>query len=110
MERFWPNLATLALAAAGIALSANTSPPQGKTTIALPPDTGPSLKPGPGVEVAQRYCTQCHSTAYVAIQPALTATQWTAEVTKMQKSYGAPIPADAATTIVQYLTMEYGKQ
>lgn len=101
--------ATLALAGAGIALSANSAPPQEKTTIALPPDTGPTFKPGPGVEVAQRYCTVCHSTAYVAIQPPFTATQWTAEVTKMQKTYGATIPADAVSTLVEYLTAEYGK-
>jgi sulfite dehydrogenase (cytochrome) subunit B len=99
----------VASATVGIALSANTTPPQGKTTIALPPDTGPTFKPGPGVEAAQRYCTICHSPAYVAIQPPFTAAQWTAEVTKMQKTYGAPIPPDAVATLVEYLSAAYGE-
>jgi hypothetical protein len=105
----WFFFLALAFAGAAVALSANVTPPEGTTTIALPTDASPSFKPGPGVETAQRYCLTCHSSAYVAIQPALTAAQWTAEVTKMQRTYGAPIPADAVATLVQYLTTEYGK-
>jgi sulfite dehydrogenase (cytochrome) subunit B len=86
---------------------ANPKPPTGTTTIALPVDTA-TFKPGPGSEIAQKYCATCHSPAYVAMQPPLKAAQWTAEVAKMQKVYGASIPADAAATIVQYLTAEYG--
>jgi mono/diheme cytochrome c family protein len=99
----------VAAAGAGIALSANTTPPQGKTTIAFPPDARPTFKPGPGVEKAQQYCAVCHSPAYVAIQPPFTAAQWTAEVTKMQKTYGAPIPPEQVAPLVEYLTAEYGK-
>ena len=98
----------LAVAGAGAAVSANAPPPEGTSTITLPSDTA-SFKPGPGVENVQRYCQTCHSPAYVAMQPPLTAAQWTAEVTKMQKVYGAPIPADSIAPIVQYLTAEYGK-
>jgi mono/diheme cytochrome c family protein len=98
---------TLALAGAGIAMAANAKPPAGTATIALPIDTA-TFKPGPGVEAARQYCATCHSPAYVAMQPLLKAAQWTAEVAKMQKVYGAPIPPDAAATIVQYLTAEYG--
>lgn len=109
MKPLWLLLMIIALTGAGIALSANATPPQGKTTIALPPDAGPTFKPGPGVERAQQYCTTCHSTAYVAIQPPFTAAQWTAEVTKMKKTYGAPIPPDAVAPLVEYLTTAYGK-
>jgi|SRR6516165_9002405 hypothetical protein len=101
-------LLLLLLTGAGAAISANAAPPAGTTTIALP-SVGPSFKPGPGVAAASEYCTTCHSPAYVAIQPPFTAAQWTAEVTKMRRVYGAPIPDDAAATIVQYLTTEYGK-
>jgi len=102
-------VASLACIATGVALSANVSPPSGTTTIALPGDLGPSFKPGPGVALVQQYCVTCHSSAYVAMQPQLTAAQWTTEVTKMQHAYGAPIPADAVAPLVQYLTSEYGK-
>lgn len=98
----------IALAGAGIALSANATPPGNVTTIALP-SIGPTFKPGAGAEAAQEYCITCHSPAYVAIQPPLTATQWTAEVTKMQRVYGAPIPDDAVAPLVEYLKTEYGK-
>jgi len=105
----WLLFLLLALAGAGAALSANVAAPQGTTTVALPPDVGPTFKPGPGAGVARQYCTNCHSPAYVANQPPLAAAQWTAEVTKMQRAYGAPIPSDAASTIVRYLTAVYGK-
>lgn len=108
MKRLWL-LFALALVGAGVALAANAGPPTGTTTIELPGNVGPTFKPGPGVDVVQEHCTECHSPAYVAIQPPLTATQWTAEVTKMRKAYGAPIPDDAAGTIVQYLTAEYAR-
>jgi hypothetical protein len=109
VKRQWFFFLMLAFGGAGVAMSANAAPPEGTMTIALPPDPGPSFKPGPGVEAAQRYCISCHSSAYVAIQPALTAAQWSAEVTKMVRVYGAPVPEDAAATIAQYLTAEYGK-
>lgn len=99
----------LGCAAALLAISASAAPPEGTVTIELPGDTGPAFKPGPGIEVAQRYCITCHSSAYVAIQPRLTAAQWTAEVTKMQHAYGAPIPQDAVPALVAYLTAAYGK-
>jgi sulfite dehydrogenase (cytochrome) subunit B len=106
----WLLFVTLALAGAGIALSANpAAPPRGTATIALPADVGPTFKPGPGVETARENCTTCHSSAYVAIQPPLTAKQWAAEVTKMQKAYGAPISAGAVASLVNYLATEYGK-
>jgi hypothetical protein len=109
VKSWWPLFLGLAFVGGGVALSANATPPQGTTTIALPRDVGPTFKPGPGVATAQQYCTICHSSAYVAIQPAMTAAQWSAEVTKMQHAYGAPIPDAAAAIIVRYLAAEYGK-
>jgi len=83
-------------------------PPKAVVTIALPSDEHFTFKAGPGAEATQRYCLTCHSSAYVSTQPPLTKAQWTAEVTKMRKAYGAPIPDDAASTIVDYLTATYG--
>ena len=110
MKRLWLIFAGLALTGAGVAVAAGTAPPQGTTTISLPQDVGPTLKPGPGVETVQTRCTICHSPAYIPLQPPLTAAQWTAEVTKMQKVYGAPITPEEATTVEEYLVTEYGKQ
>ncbi len=77
-------------------------------TITLPPDAR-SFGPGPGQSVAQANCTICHAADYVYTQPPLTADQWRAEVTKMQKVYGAPIDAAAVDTLVTYLVGQNGK-
>jgi len=104
------SIAYLALAGAVFAGAvAAAPPPKAAVTISLPGDAGFAFKPGSGVEGAQRYCLTCHSSAYVSTQPPLTKTQWTAEVTKMRKAYGAAIPDDAASAIVDYLTATYGK-
>ena len=110
MRPLWIFFVAVALVGAGVALAASPSPPSGTVTIALPRDVGPTFKPGPGIELVRQNCAECHSPAYVAMQPTLSATQWTAEVTKMRKAYGAPISDDAAAAIVQYLTAAYGKK
>lgn len=76
-------------------------------TITLPSE-GALLKPGPGAEDANAFCLACHSADYVETQPPLGREFWQATVTKMQKVYGAPIPDDKATSIVDYLTRAYG--
>ena len=38
----------------------------------------------------------------------MTRQVWEAEVTKMIKAYGAQVPPDDATKIVDYLTTNYG--
>ena len=108
MKALWICIAAFAFVGTGLALAQSALPPSGTVTIALPRDVGPAFKPGAGVDVARQNCTSCHSAAYVAIQPPLSPAQWTAEVTKMRKVYGAPISDDAAATIVQYLVSEYG--
>jgi cytochrome c5 len=100
--------ASLSVIGVGVAIAANAAPPQGTVTIEMPSDRGMSFKPGLGVEIAQRYCLTCHSSAYVSIQPRLTTAQWTAEVKKMKNAYGAPIPDDQVSTLVTYLATEYG--
>jgi len=77
----------------------------------LPPETA-VLAPGPNLSVAQANCLGCHSADYITTQPRALPNPkafWTAEVTKMQKAYGAPIASSDAPAIVDYLVSVYGK-
>jgi mono/diheme cytochrome c family protein len=66
------------------------------------------LKPGPGLEAAQSNCTACHSADYLAMQPPKRGKAfWDAEVTKMIKTYGAPIAEADAKAIADYLAQAY---
>jgi cytochrome c5 len=79
-------------------------------SITLPPDHPyGDLKAGPGQDVTERACRNCHSTDYVVMQPPGDARQWEGVVTKMIKVYGANISAEEARTITQYLTTQYGR-
>lgn len=76
--------------------------------ITLPPETA-ALKPGAGSDLASKQCLTCHSADYVSTQPpGKPLAFWKAEVEKMKKVYGAPIPDDEIDPIAQYLTREYG--
>lgn len=82
--------------------------PQRKS-ITLPDDNAVAkLPPGPGVEKARAYCSICHSTDYIVRQPKMDAAHWQAEVKKMITVYGAPISAEDAKTISDYLSSAYG--
>lgn len=76
-------------------------------TIHLPPATG-SFKNAPGVALANAQCLTCHSIEYVRMQPPLSLKAWTAEVVKMKKFYGAPIPTNVIPAIAYYLAVNYG--
>jgi len=67
----------------------------------------PELAAGEGRVEVQSFCMTCHSTRYITMQPALPAATWDAEVTKMIKAYGAPIPEDTAKKITAYLQAHY---
>jgi mono/diheme cytochrome c family protein len=76
-------------------------------TYELPPETA-VLKPGAGVEVAQNNCLACHSVDYIAMQPPKKGKAfWDAEVTKMNKTYHAPIDEADAKAISNYLAQTY---
>ena len=67
------------------------------------------LKPGPGHDETLNNCGVCHSVDYIRMNsPFLTGDQWRAEVTKMRKTYGAPIEAADAEIIIRYLATTYG--
>jgi sulfite dehydrogenase (cytochrome) subunit B len=79
-------------------------------SITLPPDPPyATLRPGAGVEAAQRSCALCHSTDYIVMQPHGDLKQWDGVVTKMIKVFGAPVNDTDAKTIAEYLAREYGK-
>jgi hypothetical protein len=71
------------------------------------PTYGPTLAPGDGSREINLYCNVCHSPNYITMQPPLPADIWAAEVTKMQKTYGAVIPEEATKKIVSYLQTNY---
>ena len=70
-----------------------------------------ALKDGPGLAAFQANCNSCHSLDYVVMNsPFLDRAGWDAAVTKMIKVYGAPISADDAKAITDYLASAYGKK
>ena len=79
--------------------------------ITLPPET-PKLveSPLPGYALAQSMCLTCHSADYLKMQPVSSRTWWHGNVTKMQKTFGAPIPDDAVAPLVEYLVKTYGNE
>jgi len=93
-----------ALAAFGLAL-AQAAP----VSYKLPEETA-AFKPGPNLETVQNNCTACHSADYISTQPRNVKSKrdfWLAEVTKMIKSYGAPIDDADVPKIVDYLAATY---
>src|ERR1700680_3387978 len=90
---------------ANVCLSADAT-----NNIALPPETA-RLKPSPlpGYGIAIQKCGICHSADYINLQPpGLSLTQWTAEMSKMQHVYGAPIDEAEINLLAIYLTSTYG--
>lgn len=78
--------------------------------IKLPAETA-VLRPSelPGYTIALQKCGICHSADYINLQsPHMSLTQWTAEMTKMQHSYGAPIDETEIKLLGVYLTTTYG--
>lgn len=72
------------------------------------PEVTLSFRPGPGMETAQNNCITCHSADYISTQPPnMGKAFWEAEVTKMIKSYHAPVSEADAKTIADYLARTY---
>jgi cytochrome c5 len=66
------------------------------------------LADGPNRDKVNRHCGICHGTEYIPMQPKLSKAQWTAAVTKMVKTFGAPVPQEDADRIIDYLATAYG--
>jgi mono/diheme cytochrome c family protein len=81
--------------------------PDGQYGGASYPLYPPELEPGDGRDEVEGYCSVCHSTRYITMQPPLPAAAWEAEVTKMKKAFGATIPDEATAKINHYLETHY---
>ncbi len=81
----------------------------GVRALVLPTDQ-PPLAQGSGRDQFYASCVTCHSTRYVTDQPRFARKTWTAEVDKMMKSYGAPVPAEHVAAIVDYLVAVNGSE
>ena len=68
------------------------------------------LKQAPGLDKVESNCGICHSLDYIQMNsPFLNAALWDAEVTKMIKTFGAPIEDADAAAIKNYLSQNYGR-
>jgi hypothetical protein len=74
------------------------------------PSFTPELAEGEGQQEVRSFCATCHSTRYITMQPPLPGATWEAEVSKMMKAYGAPIPEAAAKKITVYLQGHYAPE
>jgi len=75
--------------------------------VASFPSSPPDLAEGEGRAETDSFCAICHSTRYITMQPPLPAATWEAEVNKMTKAFGAPIPEASAKKIITYLQTHY---
>ena len=71
------------------------------------PSVEPKLAEGEGRAETESFCAVCHSTRYITMQPPLPAATWEAEVNKMIKAFGTPIPEASAKRITSYLQTHY---
>src|SRR6478752_3586202 len=102
-------IAVRVLSAAALALSCSAVMAQAVQSVTLPLETA-KLKPSklPGYQIAMQKCGICHSADYISQQPpAMTATQWTAEVRKMEHAYAAPLSDSDVAQIGEYLAVTY---
>lgn len=80
-----------------------------KTSVTNLKDYDADLPEAPGSKVYYANCVICHSASYVQNQPALTEKAWLGIVTKMQKTFGAPVADSSIEPIVKYLVAIKGK-
>lgn len=98
------------IAFCAIAFCFTSGAAQATNDIELPAETA-KLKPSklPGYRIAMQKCSMCHSADYINLQPPrMTISQWTAEMAKMQHTYGAPISDDEIKLLGEYLGATYG--
>lgn len=78
--------------------------------IELPQETARLVEsPLPGYALAQAMCLTCHSAEYLLYQPPTAPrAYWQATLTKMQKTFGAPLPDEMVPSILEYLVRTYG--
>ncbi len=88
-------------------LAAAPNPSVHVMTLPEPPYDLPEAA---GKDLALGFCVTCHSGRYITDQPRLARKTWTAEVDKMIKTYGAPIPPEKTAALVDYLVAANGHE
>ena len=76
-------------------------------TLALP-EPPFELPEAPGRALVSATCMTCHSARYIANQPRFPRKTWAAEVDKMKKTYGAQVPEEKTSEIIDYLVATRG--
>jgi len=72
-------------------------------------ETNLKLITDPAAATVQARCSGCHSIDYIQMNTGVLKREgWEAEVKKMIKVMGAPVPETDVSTIVDYLTRHYG--
>ena len=99
--------------AAGVTPPASTVAPaaesaDGVRSISLPQQPI-DLPEAPGKNLVVANCILCHSTTYITMQPAFPRKVWEANVEKMRKTFGAPVPEQYVPQIVDYLVAIRGE-
>lgn len=79
----------------------------GNYSVSPFPSVAPKLAEGEGRAETESFCAMCHSARYITMQSPLPGATWEAEVNKMIKTFGAPIPEASAKKIVSYLQTHY---
>ncbi len=67
------------------------------------PHHGREFSGGPQASVANTYCLMCHSGGMVLTQPPLTLSVWQAELNKMRKVYGCPLPESSVDALAGFI-------
>jgi sulfite dehydrogenase (cytochrome) subunit B len=69
------------------------------------------LKEGTGRDLTTARCTSCHSLDYIPmVAPAMNRAAWERVVRKMIDAFGAPMEAQDAAQIIEYLGEQYSAQ
>jgi hypothetical protein len=63
----------------------------------------PELPKLAGSTLVASYCSGCHTTQYLLMQPKLSRAAWEKIVKKMTDSFGAPVPQELRSQILAYL-------
>ena len=78
-------------------------------TTAAADETALKIKDGPEAVAVRAHCSICHSIDYIQMNsPFMKKAGWDAEVRKMVKVMGAPVPEEEVARIVDYLVRNYG--
>jgi hypothetical protein len=96
-----PSVVILAIAVTSA--SAAAAPIEFKPVNVDLPESDRMFPDGPGSDTINNSCLACHSADMVLNQPTMSKDAWKSEVNKMINNYKAPIAAEDAATIVEYL-------